>query len=77
MDAVKNFLAKDWVKVVGFFLGTVAGVLVVKYPPPNPVGNIAGIVFAVCASLGFISGGTSGLRSDAARSSSSQQQGTP
>lgn len=72
METLKAFLSKDWVKVVGFLLGTVAGVLVVKFPPPNTIGDIAGVIFAVCASLGFVSGGTSGLRSDAAKADSAK-----
>jgi len=63
MDWIKS----DTAKIIGAILAAVAGVLMTQFPPPNIIGTVSGIVVGVLAALGLVSGGTSGLRSDASK----------
>lgn len=60
-----EFLKSDTAKIIAAILAAVAGVLVAQFPPPNTIGVVAGVVFSVLTALGLVSGGTSGLRSNA------------
>ena len=65
MDTIKNFLARDVVKVILGAVFTLASGLVILYVKDPELQKVALAALASTAGwLGIVSGGTSGLRSD-------------
>ena len=60
-----EWIKSDAAKIIGACLGAVAAALLGFYPPPHVVGSICTVVVGLLAALGLVSGGTSGLRSNA------------
>jgi hypothetical protein len=51
------FIKSDVAKVIGAILASVAGTLLVFYPPPNTIGIVCTIAVSVLGGLGLVSGG--------------------
>lgn len=70
MESIKTFFAKDSVKIVMAGMYFIVNGLIVSIMPESPTKQMVlslwlGIVTPGLVSLGIISGGTSGLRSNA------------
>jgi hypothetical protein len=72
MDSIKAFFAKDSVKIVAAGLYFIVNGLLVTVMPESTTKQTLlmvwnGVVTPLCITLGIISGGTSGLRSNASQ----------
>lgn len=77
MEGIKNFFAKDWVKVVAgglYFIGN--GIVLTILPEgalkTTVLGIWNGVITPLAIYLGITSGGTSGLRSNESRAVTAQ-----